>query len=198
MSPARARGLCLAAACWAGAVAAGGDPADREARVERIDPAASEATILVNMRIGGEVHGRFGAVEGELRPAGGDRWQVEVRLDAAGLQMDGPEWRVRMTRSEKFLDVERHPRIRFVSRPFPRALLHEGGLLAGELHLRGLVRGVTFRLEPSRCKDPGHACPLAVRGGIRRREFGMEAYRLWVQDEVAFDFRVGLRHAGAP
>jgi len=192
MRPAGVRGLCLAAACWAGATLADG------AGTETIDPAASEAGIRVFMRIGGEVRGRFGAVEGELRPAGDGLWQVEVRLDAAGLAMDGPEWRVRMTRSEKFLDVERHPRIRFVSRPFPRGLLREGGLLAGELQLRGQARGVAFRLEPSRCEDPGHGCPLAVRGGIRRREFGMEAYRLWVQDEVAFDFRVRLRHAGAP
>lgn len=188
----RVRGLCLAAACWAGATLAG------EAATETIDPAGSEAGIRVTMRVGGEATGRFGAVEGELRPAGAGLWQVEVRLDAAGLAMDGPEWRARMTRSEKFLDVARHPRIRFVSRPFPRALLREGGLLAGELQLRGLSRGVAFRVEPSRCDDPGHACPLAVRGGIRRRDFGMDAYRLWVQDEVAFDFRVRLRHAGAP
>lgn len=192
MRPARARGLCLAAACWATATLAG------EPRPERIDPVASEASIRVDMRIGGDVNGRFGAVEGELRPAGEGRWQVEVRLDAASLAMDGPEWRIRMTRSEKFLDIAHHPDIRFTSNPFARDLLREGGLLAGRLHLRGQVRGVTFRLDPSRCDDPGHGCPLRVHGGIRRRDFGMDAYRLWVQDEVAFDFRVRLRHADAP
>lgn len=192
MRPARARGLVLAAACWAGASLAG------PPEPERIDPARSEAGIRVDMRVGGDVDGRFDRVEGELRPAGPGLWQVEVRLDAGGLAMDGPEWRARMTRSEKFLDVANHPRIRFVSRPFPRALLREGGLLAGELHLRGQVRGVTFRLDPSRCDAPGHGCPLRVHGGVRRRDFGMDAYRLWVQDEVAFDFRVRLRHAGAP
>ena len=56
MRPARARGLCLAAACLAGAAMA------RDPPPERIDPAASEASIRVDMRIGGDVDGRFGAV----------------------------------------------------------------------------------------------------------------------------------------
>ncbi len=192
MSPARARGLCL--------VAGLGLPAATPAApvAEAIDPARSEARIVVDMRVGGGVEGRFGQVGGELQPLADGRWRVQVRVDATSLSLDGPEWRQRLTRSEKFLDVQAHPVILFTSQPFGREFLSGGGRLAGELVLRGRERRVSFRLEPARCVSPGHDCPLQVRGQVRRREFGMEAYRVWVHDEVAFDFRVFLRHAGAP
>ena len=192
MSPARARGLCLAAALGLPAVPSA-SPAP-----EAIDPARSEARIVVDMRLGGDVEGRFGRVSGELQPLADGRWRVRVSLDATSLVLEGAEWRQRLTRSDKFLDVEHHPAIHFTSQPFGRELLRGGGRLAGELVLRGQARRVSFRLDPAGCAEPGHGCPLHVHGEVRRRDFGMEAYRVWVQDEVAFDFRVFLRHAGAP
>ena len=192
MKLAWAGGLCLAG--WLSA----GLPMAARANPERIDPATSRATIVVDMRLAGQVRGRFGQVEGELKPAPGGRWVVQVRLDARGLRLDGPEWRQRSTRSEKFLDVENHPEIRFTSRPFDRELLRTGGELDGDLQLRGRVRPVAFTLAPSACARPGHGCPLKVSGEVSRREFGMAAYRLWVHDAVSFDFQVRLRQPDAP
>jgi polyisoprenoid-binding protein YceI len=160
---------------------------------ESFDPETSEARFAVNLRLAGDVDGRFHAIEGELEPADGKQWRVQVRVDARELEMDGPGWMLRSTRSRSFLDVERHPEIGFVSEPFPRSLLTRGGPLAGELTLRGRSRPVTFTLAPSDCKRPGHGCHIRVYGSVSRRSFGMQSQRLWVGDAVGFDFRVRLR-----
>ena len=169
----------------------------RAADAEPFDPAGSRAGITVDLRVAGKVDGRFGRVEGELHPVGDGRWQVQARIDAAALKLDGPAWMQRSTRSSRFLDVERHPRIEFVSAPFTRELLRDGGELAGDLSLRGRTRPVGFRIEPSTCDTPGHACPIRVRGTVSRRAFGMVAQRLWLRDEVGFEFQVRLRGSGS-
>lgn len=173
-------------------------PAPPEPRIAALDPAASDARIVVEMRLGGQVRGRFEHIEGELVGLPDGRCVVRVRLDAGRLRLEGPEWRVRMTRSEHFLDVENHPDIRFVSAPFDPRLLHTGGRLDGALRLRGQERPVAFALDPADCPSPGPGCALHVSGEISRREFGMVAYRLWIQDGVAFDFTVRLRQPDTP
>src|SRR5687767_10602953 len=168
----RAGGLCLAGLM---AIAMPARPAD----IEPFDPRASDAGITVDLRVAGRVDGRFGKLQGELRPADGDRWRVHVRIDARSLKLDGPAWMQRSTRSEKFLDVERHPRIDFESVPFDRDLLRSGGALAGDLSLRGRSGHVSFTVERAECDDPGRSCPIRVRGTVSRRAFGMSSQRLW-------------------
>jgi polyisoprenoid-binding protein YceI len=183
----RAGGLCLA-----GLMAAMAMPA-RPADIEPFDPRASDAGIVVDLRVAGRVDGRFGKIEGELRPADGDRWRVHVRIDARSLKLDGPAWMQRSTRSEKFLDVERHQRIVFESVPFERGLLRTGGELAGDLSLRGRTAHVSFTVERAECDDPGRACPIRAHGTVSRRTFGMSSQRLWLRDAVGFDFQVRLK-----
>lgn len=187
----RAGGLCLAGLM---ALAMPAKSAEREP----FDPTASSAGITVDLRVAGKVEGAFQRIEGELEPASDDRWRVQVRIETNQLTLDGPAWMLRSTRSEKFLDVKNHPRIVFVSRPFDRGLLRSGGELAGELELRGQSRTVAFRLDPATCADPGRGCPIRVAGSISRRAFGMESQRLWLRDEVGFDFQVHLRDPAGP
>jgi len=186
-----AGGLCLAG------LMALAMPA-RSADTEPFDPAASDAGIAVVLRVAGRVDGRFGKIDGELRPADGERWRVHARIDARSLVLAGPAWMQRSMRSPKFLDVENHPRIDFESVSFDRALLRTGGALAGDLTLRGRTARVAFRIEPATCDDPGHGCPIRVRGTVSRKAFGMGAQRLWLRDAVDFDFDVGLRDHPAP
>ena len=150
----------------------------RAADAEPFDPAGSRAGITVDLRVAGKVDGRFGRVEGELHPVGDGRWQVQARIDAAALKLDGPAWMQRSTRSS-------------------RSNSRDGGELAGDLSLRGRTRPVGFRIEPSTCDTPGHACPIRVRGTVSRRAFGMVAQRLWLRDEVGFEFQVRLRGSGS-
>jgi polyisoprenoid-binding protein YceI len=178
-----AGGLCLAGLVWATAMAA--------PMREAFDPAASRATFEVHVLLAGDVQGRFHRLEGELQPSDG-LWRVRVRLDARSLDLDGPPWMVRSTRSDKFLDVERHPDIHFESEAFARELLKKGGELGGQLRLRGRTRPVVFRVEPARCAAPGRQCDIRVHGSVSRRDFGMSSQRMWVRDEVGFDFRVRL------
>lgn len=194
MRAARA-GACLAllAAGWLAA-----PPAAADTPVPEIDPLASRAAITVDLRVGGRVQGRFQDFDGRLERHPDGRLQVHVRLDATRLVLEGPGWMDRSMRSEKFLDVARHPAIRFRSEPFPPELSREGGWMAGELELRGVARPVRFQVDPSGCEAPGYDCDIHVSGVVSRREFGMVAYRVWLQDGVGFDFRVRLRQSGQP
>lgn len=184
-----AGGLCLAGLVFATSAAV--------PMPEAFDPDRSRAGFEVSLRLAGRVQGRFRKVEGELHPQGG-RWRVQVRLDARELDLDGPAWMVRATRSEKFLDVDRHPDIGFESEAFTRGLLARGGELGGQLRLRGRSRPVSFRVEPAGCAEPGRGCDIRVTGRVSRRDFGMTAQRLWVHDDVGFDFRVRLRDPVRP
>lgn len=170
--------------------AAGANPAPPP---EAFDRDASRAGFTVDLRMAGTVPGRFGAIDGELQPDADGGWRVSVQVDARALRLDGPQWMERVTRSPRFLDVAAHPRIRFESRSFPRALLRDGGELAGTLTLRGVHRDVVFRLVPAACDTPGYACEIRVRGEVDRRAFGMTAQRLLLRDTVGFEFHVRLR-----
>ena len=163
-----------------------------------LDTQRSRATIEVDLRVGGRVEGVFGRIEGGLERLPDGRLQVHVRLDATRLVLEGPGWMDRSMRSEKFLDVARHPAIRFRSEPFAPGLSRDGGWMAGELELRGVARPVRFQVAPAECEAPGLDCDIHVSGVVSRREFGMVAYRVWLQDGVGFDFRVRLRQSGQP
>ncbi|MBW8310952.1 MAG: YceI family protein [Rhizobium sp.] len=192
-------------AAWAGAcllLLAGGlvaaHPAAAEEPVPEIDPRASRATISVDLRVGGLVQGHFQDFDGSLERHPDGRVQVRVRLDASRLRLEGPGWMDRSMRSAKFLDVARHRHIHFRSLPFPPELSREGGWMDGELELRDVIRPVRFRVDPAECDAPGYDCDIHVSGVVSRREFGMVAYRVWLQDGVGFDFRVRLRQSGRP
>lgn len=192
------RALAGALALLAGIAGANGPAPAPPAPAPRIDPQASVATIEVDLRIGGRVQGRFGALEGQLDRLPDGRLQVSVRLDTRSLVLDGPGWMARSMRSAKFLDVERHPWVHFRSEPFDPALVRGGGAMSGTLQLRGVARRVAFAVDPADCDPPGFDCPIHVSGLVSRREFGMEAYRAWLHDPVGFDFRVRLRHPERP
>jgi polyisoprenoid-binding protein YceI len=157
----------------------------------QFDPARSQASFKVRLRILRPAVGHFLDVRGELEPDGA-RQRVNVEVDGHQLRVEGPAWMDRVTRSDDFLALDTHPRIRFRSAPFAPALLRAGGTLRGELTLRGLAREVAFDLAPSECDAPGRDCEIVVTGKVNRRAFGMTAYRFSVKDQVEFEFRVRL------
>jgi polyisoprenoid-binding protein YceI len=163
-----------------------------------IDPHRSGAVFRVQLRARGrKVEGRLEAPRGELRGSAQAGWTVRVQVDGRGLRVDGPRWMERVTRSDAFLAVDRHPAIAFDSARFDDALLHAGGELPGELTLRGLTRPVRLRLLPSDCARPGQDCDIHVRGELSRKDFGMTAYRAFLRGGVEVRFRVRLQ-AGTP
>ena len=184
--------LASLAGLSAGATAPLPSPMPAPAAPMRIDPTNSEARFVVSLRIGMRTQGRIPKVSGEM---GGDAkrgWQVLVVADGKSLLVKGPRWMDKATRSPDFLDIERHPEIRFQSDRFSDRLLHEGGSLGGRLTLRGLMRPVSFRLLPSGCVHPGRDCDLQVNGIINRKDFGMTAHPVSVRDDVELHMRVRL------
>lgn len=169
------------------------DAADTPPRCRgRIDAAASEARFVVDVRLPIKAEGRFAGVDGELVPAPDGQCEVHVRLRADTVEYSGPEWMAKLTRSPAFLDAEAHPDVAFDSQAFPAAWLNEGGAIRGRLRLRGRERPVEFTLRPAECDTPGQACPIRVSGEVSRRDFGMQAYRFTVKDNVRFDFAIRL------
>jgi polyisoprenoid-binding protein YceI len=158
-----------------------------------IDPRRSSARGVVTLRLRGAVEGRLPGVSGMLLGSPAAGWRVQVRLDAQGIRFDGPRWMERSTRSPAFLAVDRYPAIRFDSEAFDDATLHAGGVLRGQLTLRGRRRPVAFDLLPATCARPGRDCDIRVQGGVSRHDFGMVAHRTMVLDRVELRIQVRLR-----
>ena len=157
-----------------------------------IDNSRSSASFNINPRLPIPSQGSFESVSGSLMAMPNQNWKVEVQVDARKLRFKGPQWLARMARSEAFLAAEKHPNIQFVSTPFSKALLESGGVLQGQLFLRGLQRNVSFHIEKPACARAGYECNLVVRGSVMRRDFGMQAYRFSIKDNVDFEFRIRL------
>ena len=187
--------LVLLIAAWSMAHQARGQATDTAIA---IDAGQSSARFVVHTRISMRAEGSMPQVSGELvgTPTGG--WQVLVYVDGRGLLFDGPRWMERITRSDAFLAVDRHPGIHFHSGKFADAALRDGGPLDGELTLRGKTLPVSFQLLPSTCARPGRDCDIQVQGTISRHAFGMNAYRTLVKDDVDFDIRVRLQAEAPP
>jgi polyisoprenoid-binding protein YceI len=161
----------------------------------RIDGASSEARFVVDVRLPIRAEGRFTELEGELKPRADGHCEVHVRLRADTVDYSGPAWMAKLTRSRAFLDAEAHPEVAFDSLAFPASWLNDGGAIDGRLRLRGRERPVEFTLRPAECDTPGQACAIRVSGEVSRRDFGMQAYRFTVKDNVRFEFAIRLREA---
>lgn len=178
--------LC-AAALWPWAACA-------EAPARRFDAEASQAVFEVKLRLPIRSEGRFGRVEGELRALPEQRLAVDVRLPARELAMGGPPWVQSVTHSAQFLDSAKYPDIVFHSQPFSPQVLVSGGDIHGRLSIRDTVREVVFTVLPTTCRQPGVACPIAASGTLNRHDFGMDAYRWSLREEVRFRFQLKFAH----
>ena len=163
-----------------------------KAHATLIDSSRSLARFTIHPRLPIPSQGRFESLNGALLPQPKQQWKVEVQVDARKLSFKGPQWLAKMARSEAFLDAEKHPDIQFISVPFSKSLLEKGGELQGQLFLRGLQKTVSFHIEKSVCVRSGYECDLVVNGSVMRQDFGMQAYRISIKDNVDFEFRIRL------
>jgi polyisoprenoid-binding protein YceI len=161
-----------------------------EGEIIRIDPAQSQASFKVSLRVPIPAEGRFKTVSGEIRQLSDLKQSVHVVLDARELNMSGPPWVQRVTQSPQFLDSAEHPIIAYHSNPFSSQVLISGGEINGSLDIRGVTGDVVFSISPSTCRQPGHGCPILAQGRLNRHDFGMSAYRWGLRDEVQFAFQL--------
>lgn len=135
------------------------------------------------------IRGRFERITGTVEPREGGRMAVDAHVAVDSLAMNSPRLR-RWVLDEDFFDAARYPTLRFVSVPVPRATLEEGGSLEGTLTLRGITRAVRLVVQPAHCT--ADACTIAVRGQLRRSDFGMDGRRPALADRVELALSIAI------
>jgi len=169
--------LFLASGALGAADADGGSgPADRQ--LYAIEPAHSQIEFEVSFMGVAKVKGSFEDFSGALlhdahRPAGSS---VTLVIEASSVHT-GNAQRDRHLRSSDFLDVERFPRIVFVS----RRLRTDGPrwMLEGDLTLHGVTHSLEIPIEVRHpaLHDPGGVDFLGFEAGVTLdwRSFGIQA-----------------------
>ncbi len=162
------------------------------ANTRRIDAALSSADFDIALAAGGRVAGKFGDMQGEVRTLPDGRLQIHMHFASAATEVPGSVRQTKLLRGEDFFDSERYPQVHFTSEPFEASHLHRGGVLQGELYLRGIRRRETLRLLPAACSEPLVQCPVRAEGRINRQHYGMTSLRLVVGNQVHYRFQLRL------
>ena len=66
----------------------------------------------------------------------------------------------------------------------PLRRLQLGGVISGELRVRGITRPVQFTLAASDCRFTDQPCRVQASGELSRREFGMKSRRFTLGDRI--------------
>jgi polyisoprenoid-binding protein YceI len=138
-----------------------------------VDPSRSTVGFAVKHMLG-TVRGRFTTFAGELE-SGPEGTRASGSVVAASIQTSEPV-RDENLRGPPFLDVARHPEIRFDSRGVERA--DTGSFwVHGDLAIAGKTRPVRMLATPLTDGAPDHAT-VQVRGTVDRRQFGVTSNSL--------------------
>lgn len=138
----------------------------------QIDPAHTSVEFGVKHMMISTVRGSFTDVSGGVSPA--ERPSVEVTIPVATIDT-GVEKRDDHLRSPDFFDVANYPEMTF-SGTLIEGTIEKGGLLAGDLTIRGTTKPVTLEVESNgEMKDPWGNTKLGftASGTINRTEFGL-------------------------
>ncbi|MCE7032288.1 YceI family protein [Lysobacter sp. GX 14042] len=164
---------------------------------QALDRQRSQAGFRLRTRWGQRIEGRLPLLEGERRVLADGRHQVRIVLDARQVEVEDSGRLDAIARGDRFFDADVHPRIVFLSDPYPPGLLEVGGDVPGWLQVRGIRRPEVFTLEPSACPEPGNGCAVHAHGSIERADYGMDAMRLALTGQVLFELRLWLLEPGS-
>ncbi|CAN5639226.1 hypothetical protein BH23PSE2_BH23PSE2_08910 [soil metagenome] len=159
-------------------------------RAAEIDATASRIGFALKTRWGQGLEGRFPVFRGEVEALPGQRQRVRLLLSTREVEIVEHSAYTQHTRGRGFFDAERFPEVGFTSQPYPAALVHSGGALAGTLSIRGVSRRETFQVEPATCSRPGLECDVVAHGDVRRSDYGMGRWGVALADEVRFSLRM--------
>lgn len=140
-----------------------------------VDVAHSAIHFYVRHMVISKVHGRFARWEGTIQLDEQDptRSTVEVRIDAASIDTQVAD-RDAHLRSADFLDVAKHPELRFTSRRIEKA--GDGYRVVGDLELHGVKREVALDAEFAGVgKDPwgNTRAGFSAKASLDRKDFGL-------------------------
>ena len=158
-------------------------------RVWHIQSPPSHADFGVRLLWLHTIHGRFESITGTVEPRAHDHVVVDARVALDSLVMASPRLR-RWVLEEEFFDAAQYPQLHFVSAPILRRALDDGGVLDGQLTMRGVTRPVRFELLPARCT--ADACTIEARGELKRSAFGMGDHRAVLSDHVNLALAIAI------
>ncbi|HSU98269.1 MAG TPA: YceI family protein [Gemmatimonadaceae bacterium] len=179
-----------------------GSAVERLAGTWKIDPAHSGIEFVVTHLMISKVRGRFTDIAGTVVTDGtpeGSR--VEAEIGAASITTNDVG-RDTHLRSADFFDVEKFPKIRFVS----TAVKADGSdefVVTGDLTIRGVTRSIDMKVtSEGSTRDPWGNDRAGFSGSARidRRDFGLtwnqalEAGGVMVSNEVKLTVDVELTH----
>lgn len=168
----------------------------------KIDPAHSGIEFVVTHLMISKVRGRFSDISGSVMTDGtpeGSRIQVEIGTASITTNDSGRDTHLR---SADFFDVEKFPKIRFVS----TAVKPTGGdefSVTGDLMIRDVTRPIELKVAREGAgRDPWGNDRAGFSGSLRidRRDFGLtwnqalEAGGVMVSNEVKLTLDVELTH----
>jgi polyisoprenoid-binding protein YceI len=176
----------------------GGAQAARE--TYRLDPVHTRVAFQVSHAGFSRPIASFSQVQGELAFDEAD-WStatLEARIPIATLDLGDGDWQQRIL-DRSFFDVAKFPEARFVStRVEPVDATHAH--VTGDLTLHGVTRPVTLEVTLNALRRH----PLTFRrtagfsatGTLRRSDFGMDAWKSVVGDEVTLIIEVEAQRGG--
>ena len=166
----------------------------------RLDPVHTRVAFQVSHAGFSNPVATFSQVEGELQFDEAD-WStatLDVRIPIATLDLGDADWQAKIL-DRTFFDAEKFPQARFVStRVEPVDATH--ARVTGALTLRGITRPVTLEVTLNALRRH----PLTFRrtagfsatGTLRRSDFGMDAWKSVVGDEVKLIIEVEAQRGG--
>ncbi|GLW91247.1 YceI family protein [Actinokineospora globicatena] len=167
----------------------------------KVDPGHAEVGFVGRHFMLTKVRGRFTGVEGVVTV--GERPEdssVEVTIDMASVN-SGDQTRDDHLRSDDFFDVTAHPTATFRSTSV--SWIGAGGVLEGELAIKGVARPVTLKVEHlGVVRDPwgNDRAVFSAKGRINREDWGLswnmvlEAGGILVSKEIELELEVELIH----
>jgi polyisoprenoid-binding protein YceI len=167
----------------------------RPASAAEIDSQHTRIGFTLKTRWGQVLRGRFPRYEGRIETLEDGRARVRLRMVTGDIEIVGHPSYTAITRGDGFFEADRYPEIEFVSEPYDRPLVVDGGKLRGELRIRDVTRGETFAIEPAGCVRPGLDCDVVANGSVRRSDYGVDRWMFAVSDIVRFQLRLRVREA---
>lgn len=172
-------------------------PAASRATTYKVDPEHTSVNFTVRHLLT-QVRGHFGKFEGriEFDPASPEKTKIEGTIDAASINTNVEE-RDKDLRSPRFFDVEKFPKLTFVSTRAVRSGKNTtAGKLYGNLTMHGVEKPVVLDVSyAGEAKDPwgNRRAGFTATATINRKDFGLtwnetlETGGVLVGDEVKIE-----------
>ena len=167
-----------------------------------IDPTHSEVRFKIKHLMISNVTGSFNAFEGTAETEGDDFARAKINFSADVSSIDtGSEQRDGHLKGSDFFDMEKYPKISFVSTK-EEAGEDEGSFnLYGDLTIKGVTKNIKLTVEAGGIANDAYGNTKAgftVTGKINRKDFGLtwsaltETGGLMLGDDVKIDVEVQL------